>query len=352
MLNGRRFDSENELLDYIINVDEKAFAFLSDWFNQEHYISVQTSGSTGEPKQIPLKKEYMINSALATGAYFKLPKKTTTLLCLSTDYIAGKMMLVRALVLGWHLDIIEPSSHPLQKTEKTYDFSAMVPLQVGNSIGDLFRIKKLIVGGGVVSKQLQQKIIDIPSAIYATYGMTETITHIAAKKLNKFTIIDNETGQSVFHNENYRVLPNINISKDSRDCLVIDAPKISDERVVTNDVVSLLSENEFEWLGRYDTIINSGGIKLIPEQIEQKLASIIDDRFFVSALPDERLGEKLILVIEAQFVDKDIIREKVKNLTTLSTFERPKEMYVLNSFIETETKKINRLKTIEKLFKS
>ncbi len=348
MLNGRQFASNNDLLASARNIDLKLFSFLSDWFEDTSHMTVQTSGSTGTPKDIQLKKEYMVNSALATGAYFGLSAKTTVLLCLSADYIAGKMMVVRALVLGWHLDIVEPVSHPLKAVQKSYDFSAMVPLQVHNSIDELHQIKTLIIGGGVVSKELEHKIADVSTEVYATYGMTETVTHIAIKKLNQHLKSDKSFPS------HYTILPGIKIHKDARDCLIIDAPRISDEKVVTNDVVNLVSETEFEWLGRYDSIINSGGIKLIPEQIEHKLSEIIEERFFVAGLADAVLGEKLVLLIEQNITSGDAIEnhncmEKIRKLTSLSKFETPKQVYFLDQFIETETKKINRLKTVEKL---
>ncbi len=340
-LNEKSFGSKDELLQFSKTISSSIFSFLSDWFNKENFITIQTSGSTGTSKQINLKKKHMTNSAFATGIYFKLPEKTTALVCLSTDYIAGKMMLVRALVMGWHLDVTEPSAHPLNGTKKKYDFCAMVPLQLNNSLDRLDCIKKLIVGGGVVSHNLQQKISNLKTEIFATYGMTETITHIAVKKLNNSNATASETKQSF-----YKTLPSIKISKDNRDCLIIDAPNISDTIINTNDLVELISDSEFKWLGRYDTIINSGGVKLIPEQIEVKLSKIIKSRFFVGSLPDEVLGEKLILVVESK-EENDKILNKVKNLKALSKFERPKEICFIEKFVETETKKINRNMTIK-----
>ena len=348
-LNGKSFGSKDELLQFSKTVSSSVFSFLSDWFNRESFITIQTSGSTGTSKQIQLKKKYMTNSALATGIYFNLPEKTTSLVCLSTDYIAGKMMLVRALVMGWHLDVIEPSSHPLNGMEKAYDFCAMVPFQLYNSLDRLDCIKKLIVGGGVVSHNLQQKISNLKTEIFATYGMTETITHIAVKKLNNSNATTSETKESF-----YRTLPSIKISRDNRDCLIIDAPNISDTIINTNDLVEIISESEFKWLGSYDSIINSGGVKLIPEQIEEKLSEIINERFFVAGITDDILGEKLILVIENSneeiaTIDQSRFHNDVKNLALLSKFEIPKEIYYIDKFIETETKKIHRVQTLAKL---
>ena len=348
-LNGCSFTSVDEILSHTKDFSDEIHHFLESWFSSDKNITVHTSGSTGAPKSIELKKEFVLNSAIATGKYFDLQENTTALLCLPTAYIAGKLMLIRALTLGWHLDVIAPSSNPLEKVNKEYDFSAMVPLQLENSISKLSKIKKLIVGGGVVSKELKTKIQDVFTVIFATYGMTETITHIAVKKLNNFPSSKGRITKQSF----YQTLPNVTIYIDDRNCLVINAPKVSDEIIYTNDVVQLISDTEFEWLGRFDTVINSGGIKLHPEEIEEKLSEIITHRFFVTGIPDKKLGEKLVLVIELDSA-KNLeillfIKNEIRNLKSLSKFEIPKEIYCLRSFIETGTKKIQRIKTLNLL---
>ncbi len=313
--------------------------FLLNWLNSESSIKVNTSGSTGIPKEISLEKQYMVNSAIATGHFFNLKETYKALLCLPTDFIAGKMMLVRAIVLGLEIDCISPDSNPLENIKKSYDFCAMVPLQVQNSLIKLDCIKTLLVGGAPMSLDLKNKVQDKSTLIFETYGMTETITHIAAKKVNNF--IDGDLAFS----HNFKLLPGVTIAKDNRDCLVIKAPKVSKETIVTNDIVNIISETEFEWLGRYDSVINSGGIKLIPEQIEAKLADIISNRFFVAGIPDENLGQRLVLLIEG-VIDIDKIHQKIKDLTTLKRFEIPKEIYCINSFLETKNGKIQRKKTV------
>lgn len=346
-LQGKSFKTAEELLTFSAEFSIGIFSFLKDWFNENTFIEVQTSGSTGIPKIIRLQKTYMINSAIATGEYFKLPEKTTALLCMSPNFIAGKMMLVRALILGWHLDVVEAVSNPLEGFERQYDFSAMVPLQLQNSFDDIHKIRKLIVGGGVVSNDLLQKIQQVKTKIFATYGMTETITHIAIKKLNNFeNILTSKTNKSI-----YQILPNVSITADDRNCLVINAPKVADEPIVTNDIVSIISSTEFEWLGRFDGIVNSGGIKLIPEKIEEMLSELIKNRFFVTGIPDTLLGEKLILIVELAFSNaekmKRDIDKKMKQLPTISKYEIPKEIYFIENFIETPTKKINRKETLK-----
>ena len=337
-LQGKSFSSEEELIDFSKEISSDVANFLTDWFDAKSFVEVKTSGSTGNPKIIQLQKKQMINSAKETGNYFNLPENTAALLCMSPNYIAGKMMLVRALTLGWHLDILEPTSNPLKNSNKNYDFSAMVPMQLHNSLSDIHKIKKLIVGGGTVSNELLSKIQEVKTEIFATYGMTETITHIAVKRINQ------SRHAELVSASHYKTLPNISISVDHRGCLVIDAPTISEEKVVTNDLVELISPTEFKWLGRIDNVINSGGIKLIPEQIEEKLAEILKNRFFVAGKKDEILGEKLILIVEG--INNGDLLNKIQQLKSLSTYEIPKEICFLEKFTETQTNKIDRVKTL------
>ncbi|MFK7749386.1 MAG: AMP-binding protein [Kordia sp.] len=316
--------------------------FLIDWLDDKEYIVVFTSGSTGKPKQIRLKKQAMVHSALATGDFFGIESGDKALQCLPSNFIAGKMMLVRAMILGLSLDIVAPSLNPLEKLQKNYDFCAMVPLQVENSLAHLHQIKTLLVGGAPASSILIARLQTVSTKIYATYGMTETITHIAAKPLNYLP-----KGATAI----YKTLPNIHISTDDRNCLVIDAPRITEEKISTNDVVKIISETEFNWLGRFDNVINSGGIKLHPEQIEEKLNSFINTRFFVAAIADEKLGKKLILLIEAteKQLDTSQLLQTIKQSEKFSKFEIPKAIYTVPDFVETNTGKVQRAKTVASL---
>jgi O-succinylbenzoic acid--CoA ligase len=351
-LNNNSFDAIDDLLAYALHFSPEMHLFLEDWFSEKEFVVVKTSGSSGVPKLIQLQKKKMQYSALATGDFFQLKEKKTALLCLPIAYIAGKMMLVRALSLGWHIDVIASSASPLKDNYSLYDFSAMLPLQVENSIDKLHQIKKLIVGGGFVSNRLQEKLQPLATEIFATYGMTETSTHIAVKKLNNFISLQRnlpkETAvkksawlKATRKNSFYQILPNTTIYKDERNCLVIENKKISNEVLFTNDVVALISDTQFQWLGRFDNVINSGGIKLHPEKIEEKLAHSIHQRFFVAGIADEKLGEKLILIIEGANNTIDIQK------ANLSRFEIPKEIYFVANFIETATKKIQRKKTLD-----
>ena len=348
-LNGKTFATSNEIIDFSEEISLEIALFLKDWFSKKQSLEVNTSGSTGVPKTIAIKKEFFVNSALSTAEFLDLKNQTTALMCLPPKYIAGKMMLVRALVLGWHLDVVSSKLNPLENLDKTYDFSAMVPLQLEHSLVKINQIKKVIVGGGVVSSQLQEKLQGIQSIVYATYGMTETVSHIALKQLNHWTPIVGLASLASF----YQLLPHVRIYKDTRNCLVIDAPKVAEEIIFTNDIVEVISDKHFEWLGRFDNVINSGGVKLHPERIEEKLSNIIDQRFFVAGIPDAQLGEKLLLIIECQSENRlklqQFIAKKIQHLDRLSKYEKPKEILFVSTFVTTETKKIQRNKTLDLL---
>jgi O-succinylbenzoic acid--CoA ligase len=297
--------------------------FLLDWFDSKSYIEMQTSGSTGTPKLIRVDKQAMVNSALATGDFFELHAGNKALQCLPVKYVAGKMMLIRAIVLGLDLDYVAPTSHPMEGLDEKYDFVAMVPLQAQNSLKELRNVKKLIVGGARINSSLEKELMKLPTQVFETYGMTETITHIAAKRV----------GDKLF-----TVLPDVTISYDDRNCLVIHAPKIiAEETVVTNDLVELVNENQFKFLGRIDNVINSGGIKILPEQVEQKLDGKLDRRFFITSKEDSELGEKVVLVLEGEPFDVDPIV-----FDSLDKYEHPKELIFVTKFKETENGKVIR----------
>lgn len=302
--------------------------FLLDWFDEKTYVEMKTSGSTGTPKTIRVDKRAMVNSALATGDFFGLHSGNRALQCLPVKYVAGKMMLIRSIILGLDLDYVAPTSHPMENLDDTnYDFAAMVPMQAQNSLKELKNVKKLIVGGARISKRLEKDLMKLPTEVYETYGMTETITHIAAKKVGE---------------KEFTVLPHVTITYDDRNCLVIHAPHIiAEETVVTNDLVELINENQFVFLGRIDNIINSGGVKIMPEQVEKKLDGKIDRRFFIASKEDAELGEKVVLVVEGEPFDIDkVIFEG------LDKYERPKEIVFVAKFKETENGKVIRKESL------
>lgn len=332
-LNGHAFTKES-ISEMAISLIREGEAHEKDlgnlilqWFDENDYIELTTSGTTGKPKTIKLSKEAMEHSALATGEFFKLKPGDSALLCLPTRYIAGKMMFVRAVVLGLALDYVNPTKDPLKGNNKVYDFVAMVPLQVHNSITQIEQCKILIVGGAKLNSLTKEMLKDMLVDVYETYGMTETITHIAAKKID---------------DPYFTVLPHANISTDDRGCLMIEAPLVANGLVVTNDIVEMQNDIQFKWIGRIDNVINSGGVKLIPEKIEQKLSDYIPYRFYVIGKNDENLGQKLVLVIEHE--PYTLVPEAMESL---EKFEKPKEILFVNKFKETPTGKILRKETLE-----
>lgn len=327
---------------------EKAIGdFLLDWLNVKDEITVTTSGSTGNPKLLTIKKQHMVHSALATGNFFNLNPGNTALHCLPAKFIAGKMMLVRALILGLELDLVEPSAYPISFLNTSYDFCAMVPLQVQNSISQLHTIKTLIVGGAKVSSKLQAKLQDTQCNVYETYGMTETVTHIAVKKLNSGSSLRGGTTKQSVEKE-FKTLPNISIKTDERNCLVINAPRLTEHPVVTNDMVEITSKNSFKLLGRIDNVINSGGIKLFPELIEEKLAQVIEEPFFVASKKDDSLGESLILIVEG-LPNTDHLKTTIQGIKNLDKYEIPKKILSVPQFVTTASGKLLRKQTLELL---
>ena len=310
--------------------------FIHEWLDNNNYVVVKTSGSTGVPKNLDLSKQKMINSAKATGTFFKLAENTTALLCLPSNYIAGKMMLVRAMILGWNLYIVAPEKNAISHYDTEYDFVAMVPYQVHYSLKYLNKIKKLIIGGGAISKELNDRLQKVNTEVFATYGMTETISHIAVRRIN-----------GLAKSNDYTALPRVRFSLDKRNCLIIDAPEVSVEKVISNDVVKLISPTSFEYVGRIDHVVNSGGIKLFPEQIEEKLAFYIDRPFIIASEKNETLGEQLILIIEDATTQEN--SDFKEAFLSLSSYERPKKIYTFSKFPFTETGKIKRMELLNSL---
>jgi O-succinylbenzoic acid--CoA ligase len=333
-INGKHYNNEN-----LLSMDDSEIRdFLEKWGNNELSISVKTSGSTGKPKLIHLLKSDMIASAKLTGKYFNLENAQTALLCLPVKYIAGKMMLVRAMVLGLDLISVKPSSNPIIDCIQPISFAAMTPMQVTTTLNQspdkLNLIEQLIIGGAPVNSLLESKLQEVNTHCYSTYGMTESITHIAVKKLN-----------GEYKSKYFEALPNITFQLNKDDCLVINTPHLSNSIITTNDISKVVDKQSFKWVGRLDNTINSGGIKLHPEELETKVSNLFHNtRFFFSSLPDELLGERLVLVIESQNNISDLESSLEK---LLGTFEMPKMIFYTDCFLETKTRKLDRIKTLE-----
>ena len=312
-------------------------AFLRDWFSPQDYVEARTSGSTGTPKTIRLYKDDMRASARLTCHFFGLGAGTSMLLCLSPAYIAGKMMIVRALESGARLYVEPPSSAPLTYAVVTIDFAAMVPMQVQTLLQSaagrarLSSIHSLIIGGAPVSPDLEAELSTLPVACYSTYGMTETVSHIALRRLD-------------CRSAEFCAIGEVSFSQDNRECLIIHTPQFRCKEFVTNDIVALTDATHFRWLGRYDHIVNSGGIKIRPEELERKMARYIPARFFLTSCPDERLGERLVLVIEGErWADERLTLLKEQWRAAVDTpYHIPREILFLSHLPETSTGKLLR----------
>lgn len=309
--------------------------FLQEWYNNEAFIIGHTSGSTGTPKELRLRKTDMLASARLTNQFFKINRKSRLLLCLSPAYIAGKMMIVRTIEAHAELIALPPSSLPFAELTDNIDLAAVVPMQLDSieiQLPGLQKVRQLLIGGAPISPTLDQRLQPIDTACYATYGMTETVSHIALKRLN-----------GTKKQTSFFALGNIHFETDIRGCLTIHAPHLTEQRFVTNDLVILADKHHFEWLGRYDHIINSGGVKLSPEKIEKCLATVIPGRFYITSEPDERLGQQIVLVIEGKIPGTEQLEKWQTEFTRLlSRFETPRNIRFVPKFRETYSGKIIR----------
>ena len=315
--------SSNDLIESLKD-NTDYYNFLTSWFDENDFILVKTSGSTGTPKEIKLKKIDLISSSKLTADYFNLKPGDKVINCLPVEYIAGKMMLVRSLVLGLDLYLFPVNSSPIKQIQKNYDLIAFTPMQLENSILFIDRIKNVLVGGSAVNENLKQKILNINTNVYETYGMTETITHVAVRNLSM--------GEKEF-----TTLPGIEIGEKDN-CLFIKPNHLTIEMVQTNDIVEFTNKNQFLLIGRRDFIINSGGVKLNPEFIEKKLSKYISADFIISSIDHGKFGEVVALVFK-----KNIPDDYNKAFTHLSKYEIPKEVLVIENFPENNGK-INRVK--------
>lgn len=327
--------------------EKEIYHFVQELFSSSKNIIVTTSGSTGNPKTIKIEKKHLIASAKATLAFFNLKKNDNIWLCLPVKYIAGKMMIVRSIVGGLNLIYSKPTSNPVLDIDTNVDFVSMVPNQVfgllanKDGISRLSKIRTLLIGGSGISGELEDRLLSVSDInAWHSYGMTETITHIALRKLST----DNNIG-------NFALLPGIRVRANQNDQLIIDAPEIGVVDLVTNDIVNVNADGTFTILGRADTVVISGGIKLFPEIIEIKIEKHMTDSFFVAGIPDEKLGEKLTLFVESSDNEYSVFDSLKKILVReLKEYEIPKEVICVPRFLRTETGKIKRKESIDQSF--
>ncbi|WP_051639379.1 AMP-binding protein [Succinivibrio dextrinosolvens] len=293
---------------YLINDSEEILcknfkseinALYEDFISDSETISVFSSGSTGEPKELKLKKEYMLNSAHMTCSYLNIPEGASTLLCMPLKFIGAKMVVVRAMARKLKLVAVNPSSHPLLGLKKAPYFAAMTPAQVFSSLESeaerkiLFDIRELIIGGGAVNSSLKAELMQSKNRIWSTYGMTETISHIALKRVNA----EEKNGASAC---GYVPFEGVRLHKAEDDTLVIDAPYIGVESLKTNDIVEFNPDNSFSVIGRADNIINSGGIKIQIEKLEEMIRESVSCDFNITSVSSDRYGETVCLLLSGE----------------------------------------------------
>ncbi len=308
--------------------------FILNWFNDDDYVTALTSGSTGSPKEIRLPKRQMAASAKMTARFFNLQEGSSALLCLPSKYIAGKMVIVRALVNHWHLHWIKPSMNPLHGIADDYDTASFTPPQLHEIMNEdpleLDKIHVVLVGGGALPGHLESQLLISDSDIYLTYGMTETISHVAVRRIRSSDKL-------------FRALPGVKFQQSGDGCLVIQSEHLDNEVIETNDVVELIDDQSFIFLGRKDNVINSGGIKIFPEPIEKVIEFLFTGAYFIWKNKDEVFGEKVVLYIEGKEWNDSrkgaLLAYMEKNL---QKYEVPKEIIFVNSFERTLTDKIIR----------
>lgn len=333
--------SSTEALDFLKGKSEYdgLYSFLLEWFDGKTEIKVHTSGSTGKPKELVVRKEQMMQSARLTCEFLHLRKGDSALINMSLGYIAGKMMAVRALIAGLDIHYIPPCGHPLENIRKPFRFLSMVPLQVFNSLHVpeerkiLEESDILIIGGGAIDTNLEEELKKLPGEIYCTYGMTETLSHIALRRING--------SQS---SSSYYPFSSVNLSLSEDGTLVINAPLVSDVVLKTNDIAEINPDGSFNIIGRKDNTINSGGVKIQIEQVEEKLKALIHAPFAVTSKKDPKFGEIVVLLVAAP-VDYEMLKTEMSKV--LTSYQVPKKIFVVDSIPLTESGKICRAKVKE-----
>ena len=318
--------------------------FLSEWNNDSDTVLVHTSGSTGKPKPMMVEKKRMLNSARITCDFLGLKPGDSALLCMSLDYIAGKMVVVRSIERHLHLISVPPSGHPLKDVDEEITFAAMVPMQVYNTLQvpeereRLSRIRHLIIGGGAIDAALEKELQSLPGdiAIWSTYGMTETLSHIALRRIN---------GDEP--SEWYQPFDSVHISQTEEGCLVIDAPQVCAETLVTNDIVEIepyiynkVEKLRFRIKGRKDNVICSGGIKIQIEEVETLLKPHLEKPFMLAKKKDEKFGEIAVLLSEDKGIKK--VEATIRRLLSDHKYWIPREFLHVDYLPLTETGKPKR----------
>lgn len=314
------------------------YTFLYAWFSEGETMKVQTSGSTGVPKVMEVSKRAMMNSACRTCRFLELQEGDSLLLSMNLKYIGAQMMIVRALVGGLRVLLQEPCAHPLAAVREQIDFLSMVPMQLASSLqreaerNVLQAAKVVIVGGGAVDSQLEEQLQALPCRVYSTYGMTETLSHIAMRSLN-----------GPERSDRYYPLPGVTLSLSARDTLVIEVPDVCAGQLETNDCVTLYPDGSFVVKGRVDNVINSGGVKIQIEEDERLLQGVLSFPFAITSVPDSFYGERVVLLAEhPELSAKETDEYLVLLKQTLPRYHAPRDIIFVRSLPRTENGKIDR----------
>jgi len=367
ILNGTSY-SHQHLRDgcapaYVSDYERSVLQFCQQWLAGQETFTLQTSGSTGQPKTIQLTRAQMVTSAHWTGQALGLQPGDRALVCLSVAYIAGMMMLVRGFELGLHVTVIDPVSRPLAPFPPTahFDFTAMVPLQLHETLQGtphegaiLDNMKGVLIGGAPISLALEEHSQRVQAPLYHTYGMTETVSHVALRRFN-----------GPQRSDYFIPFDEVRLGLDARGCLTITSALTRGETLQTNDLVELRADGAFRWLGRIDNVINSGGVKVHIEKVERVLEAWLlhhcggvyaDRRFFVGALAHARLGHAVVAVIEGEPADEaatgaraleTVLRTAVQ--PALTPYEVPRQVFFVPQLLETPTGKIDRRANLQRL---
>ena len=345
-INGKKYSKED--ITSLHQIFEKTYGkdsfeinvagFLQEWYNDNSLLKVHTSGSTGIPKELWVEKEKMKNSARLTVSFLGLKQGDSALLCMPLPYIAGKMVVVRSIVAGLNLITVTPCGKPLEHLDIMPDFAAMIPMQVYNSLQNesdksrLKQIKHLIIGGGAIDEKMAEELKSFPNAVWSTYGMTETLSHIALRRLN------GDEASSW-----YTPFDNVKISLSEEGTLIIHAPSVNPEVLVTNDIVEINSKGQFRIIGRKDNIINTGGVKVQIEKVENELKTLLPEgcEFMVTSVKDEKFGERVVFLTSSIEISDNIIN---KAITKLPQYWKPKQIIRCEELPLTGTGKPDRAK--------
>jgi len=320
-----------DITDFDFKNNEELATLIQEWLGNSSFIKAKSSGSTGEPKTIELPKHLILNSAKLTSSFFEIPVGANALLALPLSFIAGKMMVFRSLVNDWNLILTDSSANP-HLPEGNIHFAAFTPLQADILIETQFekfnQIGTVILGGGAISTSLFHKLKKCRNRIFATYGMTETITHVAVCELMM------QEQDQVFE-----ALPGVEFFIDERGCLCIQAAHLDGGMFVTNDLVDLLDKTHFKFLGRIDNVINSAGLKIFPEKLEREIEEYLDCPFYVTSVEDELLGQKVVLFIQGE---EKLFSGKLENLNSYfgNRIDRPRAYFFRQNFNYTHTGKV------------